>query len=66
MTVEQETCDGECSVAGKCDPDHGLQCCHFAVIGYRQGWRTVYAFWECLKCRRRSKTETVVFVHRDR
>jgi len=62
---EVQTCDGECSVSGKCDPTHPLHCGHFSITRRTQIQRAIYAYSMCLKCGKRSKVKTRVETLRD-
>lgn len=59
----EDSCDAECSPAGKCDPSHPLHCCHIVVTESLQvGPRTVKFFYVCVKCDRVSRTKITVIV----
>ncbi len=61
MTNEaKDTCDGESSPTGRCDPSHPLHCCHLAITGSQDAGPMIVLFSWCTKCGKRSRTKTLV------
>jgi hypothetical protein len=55
-----DTCDGECSPKGRCDPSHPLHCCHLVATEYVTVGKMLRYFHVCVKCDRVSRVKTTV------
>ncbi len=62
MEQDDDSCDGECSVKGRCNPLHPIHCCHFVKTTAFQSDRPGYVLlgFMCVKCKRPSRTVRMV------